>query len=71
MRFHDLCHTAAILLLGGGVHPKIAAKMLGHTRVAITLNRYSHLTQTMQRETAQVMGAIISPAGDLEDEGSA
>jgi hypothetical protein len=53
------------------VHPKIAAKMLGHTRVAITLNRYSHLTQTMQRETAQVMGAIISPAGDLEDEGSA
>ncbi len=64
LRFHDLRHTAATLLLGGGVHPKIAAEMLGHTTVAITLNRYSHVTETMQREAAQVMGAIISPAGD-------
>jgi integrase len=70
VRFHDLRHTAATLLLGGGVHPKIAAEMLGHTTVAITLNRYSHVTETMQREAAQVMGAIVSPAGDLDDEGS-
>ena len=70
VRFHDLRHTAVTLLLGGGVHPKIAAEMLGHTTVAITLNRYSHVTETMQREAAQVMGAIISPAGDLDDEGS-
>ncbi len=44
--------------------------MLGHTTVAITLNRYSHVTETMQLEAAQVMGAIISHAGDLGDEGS-
>jgi len=67
---HDLRHTAATLLLGGGVHPKIAAEMLGHTTVAITLNRYSHVTETMQREAAQVMGAIISPAGDPDGKGS-
>jgi integrase len=70
LRFHDLRHTAATLLLGGGVHPKIAAEMLGHTTVAITLNRYSHVTETMQREAAQVMGAIISPTGDPDGQGS-
>ena len=43
--------------------------MLGHTTVAITLNRYSHVTETMQREAAQVMGAIISSVGDPGDGG--
>ena len=50
IRFHDLRHTAATLLLSGGVHPKIASEMLGHASVAFTLDVYSHVTETMQRE---------------------
>lgn len=59
MRFRDLRHTAATLLLGRGVHPKIVAEMLGHSQIGITLNLYSHVTPTMQREATQAMEAIV------------
>jgi integrase len=59
IRFHDLRHTAATLLLSGGVHPKIASEMLGHASVAFTLDVYSHVTETMQREAARTMDAIL------------
>ncbi|EQD60988.1 hypothetical protein B2A_03398, partial [mine drainage metagenome] len=36
-------------MLSQGVHPKVAADMLGHATVAITLDTYSHVTETMQR----------------------
>lgn len=45
IRFHDLRHTHATILLKAGVHPKIASERLGHSTVAITLNKYSHVTQ--------------------------
>ena len=60
IRFHDLRHTAATLLLSGGVHPKIASEMLGHASVAFTLDVYSRVTETMQREAARTMDAILS-----------
>jgi integrase len=59
MRFHDLRHTAATLLLGRGIHPKIVSEMLGHSQVAITLDLYSHVTPTMQREATAAMEAIV------------
>ncbi|MEX2247259.1 MAG: site-specific integrase [Dehalococcoidia bacterium] len=63
IRFHDLRHTAATLLLGRGVHPKIVSEMLGHSQIAITLDLYSHVTPTMQREASAAMDAIVgSPA---------
>ena len=62
MRFHDLRHTAATLLLARGVHPKIVSEMLGHSSIAITLDLYSHVTPTMQRETAAVMDSVLSGA---------
>jgi integrase len=43
IRFHDLRHTCAILLLTKGVHPKIVSEMLGHSSIAITLDTYSHV----------------------------
>ena len=61
MRFHDLRHTAATLLLGRGVHPKIVSEMLGHSQIAITLDLYSHVTPTMQREATAAMDAIVAP----------
>lgn len=59
IRFHDLRHTAATLLLGRGVHPKMVSEMLGHASIAITLDLYSHVTPTMQREAANVMESIL------------
>jgi integrase len=59
IRFHDLRHTAATLLLGRGVHPKIVSEMLGHSTIAITLDLYSHVTPTMQREAAAVLDSVL------------
>jgi integrase len=60
IRFHDLRHTAATLLLGAGVHPKIVSEMLGHSTVQLTLDTYSHVTPTMQQEAATKMNDILS-----------
>lgn len=59
IRFHDLRHTSATLLLGEGVHPKVVAEMLGHTRISTTLDLYSHVTPTMQRQAAEAFDAIL------------
>jgi len=57
-RFHDLRHTAATLMLAGGIHPKVVSEMLGHADVQITLNRYSHVLPTMQAEAAAALEAV-------------
>src|SRR5206468_1531064 len=49
IRFHDLRHTGATLLLGCGANPKIVSEMLGHSSVGIALDLYSHVTPTRQR----------------------
>jgi site-specific recombinase XerD len=59
MRFHDLRHSAATLLLHQGVHPKIVAEMLGHTRISTTLDLYSHVTPTMQEQATAAMDAVL------------
>jgi integrase len=47
IRFHDLRHTRATLLLSRGHHPKLVQELLGHASVAMTLNRYSHVLPGM------------------------
>jgi len=59
IRFHDLRHTAATLMLGRGVHPKVVAEMLGHSQIAVTLDLYSHVTPTMQREATAALDAVL------------
>jgi len=59
VRFHDLRHSAATLMLGQGIHPKIVSEMLGHSTVAITLDLYSHTTPTMQQEAAASMNRLL------------
>ena len=59
MRFHDLRHTAATLLLSEGIHPKIVSEMLGHAGIAITLDLYSHVSETMQQGATEVMSALV------------
>jgi integrase len=55
-----LRHSAATLLLSEGVHPKIVGEMLGHSQIAITLDLYSHVTPTMQRQAAEAMEAVLA-----------
>lgn len=62
IRFHDLRHTAATLLLARGVHPKKVSEMLGHATVAITLDRYSHVTPTMHEEAAEILESVVGGA---------
>ena len=52
IRFHDLRHTFATHATQGGVDPKTLAGILGHTNASFTLNIYSHITDTMQRQAA-------------------
>jgi integrase len=47
VRFHDLRHTCATLLLSRGVHPKFVQELLGHASIAMTLDRYSHWVPSM------------------------
>jgi integrase len=55
MRFHDLQHTCATLLLSRGVHPKFVQELLGHATIAITLDTYSHVMPSMGDATAKAM----------------
>jgi len=50
IRFHDLRHSAATLLLSMGVHPKVVQEILGHSQITMTLDVYSHVLPTMQQE---------------------
>ena len=50
IRFHDLRHSCATMLLGMKVHPKIVQEILGHSQISMTLDIYSHVLPTMQEE---------------------
>ncbi|GHO59168.1 site-specific integrase [Ktedonobacter robiniae] len=53
MRFHDLRHSLASILLAINVHPKVVQEILGHSSVAITMNIYSHLLPSMHTAAIQ------------------
>ena len=57
--FHDLRHTHATLLLKEGHHPKKVQERLGHASISTTLDIYSHVTEDMQRETAELFDRIM------------
>jgi integrase len=50
IRFHDLRHAHATHLLSSGVHPKVASERLGHSKVGITLDLYSHVLLGLQAD---------------------
>jgi integrase len=60
VRFHDLRHTCATLLLSKNVNPKIVSEMLGHASIAITLDTYSHVLPKMRDQAAAAMENALS-----------
>jgi integrase len=62
IRFHDLRHAHATHLLSAGVHPKIASERLGHSKVGITLDLYSHVLPGMQEDAAALVDGALRSA---------
>lgn len=61
-RFHDLRHAHATHMLASGVHPKVASERLGHSKVGITLDLYSHVLPGMQEDAAAKVDAAFKAA---------
>ncbi len=59
IRWHDLRHTCATLLLGRGVHPKLVQHLLGHASITMTLDCYSHWIPSMGRHAAEGMDMAL------------
>jgi integrase len=60
LRFHDLRHGAASLLLAHGVHPRVVMELLGHSQISLTLNTYSHVIPQLTRDAADRMNAVLT-----------
>ena len=67
LRFHDLRHSAATLMLQEGIHPKVVQERLGHSDISLTLNTYSHVLPSMQEEAAEKMDNLFTLT-DVSDE---
>lgn len=60
IKFHDLRHTAATLMLAAGVHPKVVQERLGHSQIGITMDTYSHCLPTMQRSAVGLVSDMLA-----------
>ncbi|MBU2009416.1 MAG: site-specific integrase [Chloroflexi bacterium] len=60
MRFHDLRHTHASLMLAQGIHPKVVQERLGHATIGITLDTYSHVVPGLQEAAARRFEGLVS-----------
>jgi integrase len=61
IRFHDLRHTAASLMLNHGIPVIVVSKILGHAKPSTTMDIYGHLIHDMQDEAARVMESLVTP----------
>lgn len=60
VRWHDLRHAHATLMLASGVHPKVVSERLGHASVGITLDTYSHVLPGLQAAAAEALDAMLA-----------
>lgn len=62
VRFHDLRHTFASLMLLRGAKPKVISEALGHSSVVFTMDVYSHIIEGMQSDAMALLDEVV-PAG--------
>jgi integrase len=60
IRFHDLRHSAATLLLSEGVHPKVVQELLGHSNISMTMDVYSHVLPGMQQDAISRLNSTLA-----------
>jgi len=61
IRFHDLRHTAATLMISNGIPVVIVSRILGHSKPSVTMNIYAHTSVEMQSEAANLMENLVTP----------
>jgi integrase len=66
VRFHDLRHSSATLLLSLGVHPKVVQEILGHSQISMTLDIYSHVMPGMHQDAMARLNAALAGGGPGE-----
>jgi integrase len=59
IKFHDLRHTCATLLLQERTPVHVVNERLGHSKVSMTMEVYAHVLRDMQREAASTLGALL------------
>ncbi len=69
IRCHDIRHTSASLELEAGTHPKIVSERLGHTQIAMTMDRYSHVSPSLQRSAANALSDRLIDQDDSAETG--
>ena len=60
IRFHDLRHGCATVLISQGVHPRIVMEIMGHSQISVTMNTYGHVLPETQREAVRLLVAVQS-----------
>jgi integrase len=60
IRFHDLRHTAASIMLNNGIPVIIVSRILGHAKPSTTMDIYGHLIPGKQKEAASLMGRVLT-----------
>jgi integrase len=68
MRFHDIRHSAATILLAMGVPAKVIQELLGHSNITITLNIYSHVLPSMQQEAMNKLDHLFGGGENNEED---
>ena len=64
IRFHDLRHTTATLLLGEGRSPREMMELLGHSQISLTMNTYAHVLEAAKVQAAAAMDAVLTRRAD-------
>jgi integrase len=74
IRFHDLRHSTATMLLSMGIHPKVVQELLGHNQISMTMDIYSHVMPTLQQDAMnklnQALQGGIMEVGESKNEKS-
>jgi integrase len=65
VRFHDLRHSAATILLSLGVHPKVVQELLGHSQISVTMDTYSHVLPSLQKDVMDGLDDFFGGENDF------
>jgi integrase len=66
MRFHDLRHSCASLLLAQHTDPRVIMETLGHSNISVTMNMYAHVMPALKRDAADAMDRSLTQGAEIE-----